>query len=879
MNHFPKPGYALIIILFICSCSSIPERPWADAVPEESPFVIIPSENATLNSVLGSSYMPFLDDITSSAVQLISRVDSASESSLRLKSIMLYPDAEKQLATVWMTEAPESFVETLQQTFYDDYTQNKYYFHDVTIHKLSMHGRILFAARLNNLLLFSESSLGVEDAVRAYLGQKRRADLSDQQLEPGNIVMNTPSLDRWFEQLAQVMYRPLIKGSLRGTKPALLSISQEGEQLNREFEMEGLIPLSDDSPTELVASFSSTNAPISLDQYISSNVAGFALMRLTPTPAPPVSTPDTTELDAALMESQTRYARFARSLGDEFGIAMYTESGFLTTGEHLFLRKVTDASAIRELLNEWVNEELIEAPGGLYYVRSSILAEMIGSSMCTFDNFYLDLTGDVLVISKRRGLAEMVESDHNRRRVISYDSNYRAVKEELPGQISGLFVANTDFYSFIEPFLTPESYVNAITTKFDLLTASAELDSTSKNLSFNLKTYQTVDRSAPYEEKWLVSTNNSDLTGNPVLADIGGSPRDEIIFATESGRIYALAADGTVALEVNTDNDTPVGSPVVYDWYGTNQNVILVAAGNKIYGWNDNGDLLPQFPFTLNEQITTPLVVADVTRNGLPEAIVATADRNLHMLDNRGIDVEDWPVTTNSVIQTKPVIKPFNGSRSIMAFASNAVHAWGIDGSPISDFPKFLNASLNGSPIIHKENVLAGAADGYLYSIGPNNLFADSLDTYSSSSGTSDIQAAYVSGNALTGTPSVHELTLQSGEQTFTEPMILTMDSNGSVFLIRENGQLLFNQNMGQPSASSFSPFVTDLNSDGEQDVVALANFGRLYAWQISNGERIYSLPTSAMRHPVVTDIDGDGYKEIIAHTSQGLRSWTIYGE
>lgn len=879
MNNIHKSGFIFLFVLFVYSCSSIPERPWSDAISEEAPFIIIPEENATLQSVLGSTYTPFLDDITSSAVQLISRVDSVSTASLSLKSIVLYPGAGNRLQTVWFTEAPESLLSTLQETFYEEFSQNNYNFHDVVIHKLNIYDRILFAVRLNDALLFSESSLGIEDAVRTYLDRKPRARLSDLQLEPGSIVMNTPALDGWLQQLALAMYRPIIIGALQGTEPALLSVSQEGEQLNREFRMSGTIPLVEDSKTELVASFSSKNAPISLDQYISSNVAGFALMRATPNPAPPVSTPDTTELDAALMDEQTRYARLARSLGDEFGIAMYTESGFLSTGEHLFLRKVNDVSAVREQLNELEADSLIEPTDGLYFVRSGVLARMIGGEMCTFDSFYLDLTGDVLVISKRRGLTEMVESDHNRRRVISYESEYRALKEELPNEISGLFVANTDFYSFIHPFLKADNYVDAITRRFDLLTVSTALDETNESLSFNIKTYQTTDRSAPYEEKWLVPTDNSGLTGEPILADIGGSSREEIIFATESGKVYALAADGTVALEVNTGNDTPIGSPVVYDWYGTNQNVILIAASNKIYGWNENGELLPQFPFTVNEQITTPLVIADITRNGLPEALIATADRSLHMLNNRGNDVDGWPVTTNTVIQSKPAVALFGGSHSILSFASNAVHAWEVDGSPKENFPKFLNASINGSPLVYKENILAGAADGYLYSIGPNKLFADSLDTFNSSSETNDIEAAYVSDNALTGTPSVHELSLQSGEQNYNESMILTMSSNGSVFLISESGQLLFNKNMGQPSAAEFSPFITDLNSDGGLDLISLANFGRLYAWQISNGERIYSLPTTGMENVVVADIDNDGYQEVIAQTNRGLRCWTIYGE
>lgn len=451
------------------------------------------------------------------------------------------------------------------------------------------------------------------------------------------------------------------------------------------------------------------------------------------------------------------------------------------------------------------------------------------------------------------------------------------MKNDLPKEVSSLFVTNIDFYNFIEPFLAPENYVNAITSKFDLLTVSTVLNEDQNNLSFNLNTYRTEERSAPYQEKWMFPTG-SDISGKPALTDIGGSPQPETIFATESGNLYALASDGTVVMQANTGTDQPIGSPVVYDWYATNQKVILIAAGNKLYGWDDNGQPLPKFPFQLSENITSPLVVEDVDRDGLPNAIVATADRQLHVLNGRGQNIEGWPVTTNAEINTKPVVSSYLGSNSVLAFSENAVHAWFADAVPKQGFPKFLNASLSGSPVVHDRNIIGNAADGYLYSIGPNKMFSDSLNVFETTSDTSDIQAVYVSNSSLVDSPSIESLTVRNNEQVYTEPMFLTMSSNGSVFLLSETGQLRFTQNMGQPAASSFSPFISDINQDNQDDIIALANFGRLYVWQVSNGERIYSIPTSGMEHPVVSDIDGDGYNELIAQTQEGLRCWTIYG-
>jgi len=879
MNKLKTPSLLVFALILISSCSSIPDRPWSDAIPQKAPFVVIPEQDATLNSVLQSSYSPFLDDITSSAVQLLSRVDSTASGDINLNAIMLYSGAKNKLEPVWMAKSADGFIERMKKEFYRKFTQNQYYFHGVVINVLHLGDRQLFAAQLHDNVLLSESSLGIEDAIRAYTGRLPQADLADLSLTPGHIIMNTPSLDGWVQQLSQVMYRPTIKNILKGTKPTLLSVSQQGKQQNNQVQLSGSISLDSEAvASNLVAAISSDNKRISLDRYISSNATAFGLFRLQPRLAPPSTLPDTSRLDSTLMRSKTQYASLAKTLGPEFSLVMYTQSGFLSTGEHLFLRKVSDVSTLRNELAALEADGYIERNDGTYFVRSAALGKLIGSSFCGFQDFYLDITGEAVVISKRKGLVEIVSSDRSRRRTMFYEQQFRDIKENLPEKVSSLFVTNPEFYSFIQPFLSPDNYLNAITSKFDILTASTSLNNETGSLSFKLNTYQTEDRSAPYQEKWLFPTG-SDLSGEPVLSNIGGSSRDEVIFATKSGDVYALAADGTVVMQANTGTDQPIGSPVVYDWYATNQNVILLAAGNKIYGWNDNGQSLPKFPLTLNEKITAPLVIDDIDRNGLPNAIVATADRKLHALNGRGLNINGWPVSSNAEIKTKPVVDTFGGSKSVLAFSENAIHAWLPDGNHISGYPKFINASLNGSPVIYNGNILANAADGYLYSVGPNQMFDDSLNVFDNKTKSSKTEAIYASNSSLVGTPSVHNLTVESGDQVYNEPMILTMSSNGSVFLISTNGQLRFTQNMGQPAASSFSPLVTDIEKDNQKDIVALANFGRLYVWKASSGERLYTVPTAAMKYPTIIDIDNDGYNELIAQTREGLRTWTLYGQ
>lgn len=882
MYFLRKLGSLFLILTFFSSCSGdeIPDLDWPSAVSANTPFVIIPAEQSGISAVLQSPYIPFLEDITSSAIQLVSQVDSEATAAITVKAVLLHPGTANRLQPVWVTEAPANYIDELQNRFHRSFTQNKYFFKDATVHRLHLQDRVLFACQLHDLLLISESSLGIEDAVRTYLGSQPAADLSDAGLQPGSVVMNTPSLDKWVEQLSQVIYRPSVKGAFEGTKPAVLQVSAPaGDEQSSGLQFSGTLPLAGSQKSELIAAISEKNAPVRLDRYISSNAAAFGLFRMDPSPALPSSGSQATALDSTLMENESLYTDIAQSLQSEFALVTYAQSGFLSTGEHLFIRTLGNRSALQAALNKLERDKLIQRIGNTYTVSSRLLAQLIGSGLSTFRDFYLSITGDAVVISQRRGLAEGVASDRSRRRVIYYEQNYMDIKEHFPDDVSGLFVISEEFDDFITPFLAPGNYTDAITSKFDFLTISTRLDPAGESLAFNLATYTSEETSVPYREQWLFSTGGTDLSGNPVLADIGGSARNEIIFATESGRVYTLAADGTVVMQANTGEDTPVGSPVVYDWYGTGQNVILIAAGNKIYGWNDTGEPLPRFPFELDEQITTPLTISDIDRNGLPEAIVATEARKLHALDGRGNNLKGWPLTTNALIQTKPLIEHFRGSLSVLAFSENAVHAWNSNGTPRSGFPKFVDASLRGSPAILEGNVLGGAADGYLYSVGNNITFADSLNVYDNMSDSSDVGAVYVSNSSLTGSPSLHDLAINTETSSYSGPAILTMSDNGSVFLLSEDGRLLFNQNMGQPGAPGSSPLITDINSDNIDDIVALADYGRLYAWSIAGGERIYSIPTSGIDHFIIEDIDGDGYKELIAQTSEGIRCWTIYGE
>lgn len=861
IKSFSNLTLIILIGFVLYSCGSSADS-WSGSIPEDTAFLIVPPSGATVQSVIQSEYMPFLEDISSAAVQLVAEIDSNATESMPLQSILMYPGNSQNIQPIWVTQAPDDFMETLKNKYARNFSQNEYKFRDRTILSLKIQNRDFFITSFADFLVMSESSYGIENMIRVYQGSLKGADLSGVELAPGSLVLNTPALDTWASQLARVSYHPIIKDALHGTAPTSLSLESIQKDRERDIQFTGTIPLKDEK-SSLVAAISHENKAITLDKYISSNVAALGIFHW---PAPTDLTadlPDTTDADIFLMNNSDTYAEIAKNLGSELAIAMYAESGFLSSGEHLFLRKLQNPAALRRQLESLSSEDAITAVDNVYFAQSYALAQLLGSPLCNFKDFYINIVDDVAVISKRKGLTELVASDRSRRRVIFYEPFYEKIKAGFPDQPSSIFVAGPEFNSFISSYLTNSNSVEALTASFDYFSFTAQIDEAGENLSISLSTYNLEDQNQPFRENWFYNVGNAELSGPPVFANIGGSLDEEAVFATKSGTVYAISANGTLLRQFRTDNDIPIGSPVVYDWYGTGRNVILLAAGDKIYGWDESGELLPKFPFRLTESITTPLTVTDLNGNRIPDAVVATADRRLHVLNGRGNDLSGWPVTTNAPINSKPFVGNYQNHQTVIAFSSNAVHAWDAGGNLLSDFPQFINASFQGSPTKFGESILGSAVDGNLYAIGEQVSFADSLNVYSSGS-SSAIKALSVSNNPLVGTPDTND-----GE-------LLATAQNGSVFLFNERGELQLTKNMGQPSAENWPARLVDIDGNSTDDIVALASYGRLYAWQTSTGERIFNLPTTGMRHVQIGDLDGDGLTDIVAQTDEGVQSWTL---
>ncbi len=869
-------AFFLLPLFLIVSCSSPGVNHWSEMVPESALFIIVPESDATLSSTLDAHYMATFDDITPSAIQLVSNIRDYGYD-LPVEALLLYPDTSNDWQPVWITKKREGLVNQLKSQYQRAFEQNRYRFNQFTIEKLFFTDRIIYIFEAGDYIVFSESSLGIENMIRTLNGEEDRAQLEKSEIHNESVIINFPSMDIWVRQMAQVTHRPFLYDIFKGSSPTSFTFNGTSAD-NWSWQMSGIMKLEDD-PSSLLKFISHTPQNFVLDRFIPVNAAAFSIFRSDP--REPISSELVLnhETDLFLEQNWIAVERIQNSLANEVAFVTFAESGPASTSEFIYIRSLKNSEPIKEILDDLDQRNLIVKDENTYAINSTIIGKLIGTHLNPAENYYLTIYDRVAVLAHRKGLAESIGGDAERRRVMYYDEDYSRVYQSLGGSLSSIFYMDAPRFSrFVQPWLYPQNYLGVISANLDEFVIGTRVQSGGTELEVTISNFERERTDRPFRDQWVFPIGGADITGVPVFADITGSMRDEVIFTTDYGTVYALATDGTSVIQMSTNDDQPIGSPVVYDWYGNNQNVIMQAAGDKVYAWNQNGELLPNFPVILNEEISTPLSIMDFTGNGVAEMVLATADRNVHVLNARGLPVNGWPQNTNSVVHHKPLVASLQGSQSLFVFAENALHAWNLNGQRRTGYPKFLPAQIDGAPVVYGDHLLGSGRDGNLYSIGTTPLFSDTLSTTHRQDSLL-VQSISVSNSSLNSTPVIQSIMYrdESTAELIRNDLILVQSVNGSLFLYDDHGQLVFTQALGQPASGLHPPAIVDINSDRRQDLVAIADFGRLYAWDILSGERHQDLPTTGMNYPVILDYFGDGHKEIIAHTRNGIQCWTIY--
>jgi len=886
------PLFAFIALLG--ACNEIPEKHWTAALPYYTPVVISSPADTSPTDFLFGDVMDVLDPMTPASrektQQLLTYVTSED---LQPLALVILPHTADNWMPVLVLHTTRNLLPPAASHFARPYTGNSYEFNGMTVYELYLNeSDILYAAQLHRTVLISESSRALEEMIRAYTDKIKSLDLNPDALTAGKVVFNAGHLDRYISLETAVRLRPALNNAFQGAGTAVMNIVNNENATGSEqpvLSFSGSFDIDEPAGrSSLIRAVTSRNHNLVLDRYISQDVSVAALFSR---PADMIFYEEESEapVDRYLRANPDVFTNIAGSLGPNFAFAAFASTGVQNVGETAYLRMLDDRRLFVRELDALLDQDIISSDTpGTYLIRGASLSRLVSGGLTSYDIHYLTVSGDAVIITQRPGLAQKLVNDRNRRRTLYYAENYPEVRSQFPDQLSGfLYAQREDLLRYASSLLNTVHAVDILVNQFDVLATGIELNSSGNGVQWHIKTYEIEQTTRPFEERWLVTLDNTGLSGRPVFADLAGGPRNEIVAATNGGLVVALAADGTQLFRVNTNADVPVGAPAAYDWYANNQQVILQGAGNKIYAWNSNGNLLPNFPIELSEPLSAPVRIADVTRNGLPEIIAATRDRMIHVLDQRGNNITGWPQSVNSPVTEQPIVQSLGNRRVIFAYAENVLFAWDQGGSLRNGYPVFNRSPLRGPLLWDNDHILAGSADGTVIAVGYGNYFSDeyAVSLTSPDSGEIRIQGLELTNGEVLLHPGVDTYRIDVPETdengdtlttTYTEPLLFVQAANGSVMGISRQGALRFTQTLGQPPAAGFSPVIADLNRDGRPEVLSLAGFGRMYAWTLQNAGRFMNIPATAVQFPAVTDLFANNRMEIVAGTREGLRAWTI---
>ncbi|MDR9446573.1 MAG: FG-GAP repeat protein [Balneolaceae bacterium] len=575
----------------------------------------------------------------------------------------------------------------------------------------------------------------------------------------------------------------------------------------------------------------------------------------------------------------------------ETGLMLFSESGLDASSEWVHLRAIERPARVEELFEELVDNTLADQEGGLYVFERGwpvvwlgaqpALQSMIqkGHSPASFSQrLWVRVTNDALIMANRPGLVESIPTRASSQSLGAWIEGGGEQPQDVTFMAGGRF---DDLNQFMRPW--QQDLSRSLPASWQRqerflwigkpMQSGQGLDDseggTQDDMSTTTQEWELIielseEQDKGWENRWLYPASRTTLTHAPRLRDIGGSRRLEVLYSTKGGAVGMLASDGTQLLQLSTGVDTPIGPPVTYDWYGTNQDIIFQAAGRSIYAWDPSGRLLPSFPLQLEEEITTPLTLGDVDGNGLPDLLLGTGDGKVWVLDGRGTPLPGWPQQVLSTQREPIYLIPGSGgaSSSVMTVNENALYMWNRQGELQPEFPSFAAAPFTGgaSVDLSEGEVMLSSLNGQVF----------------------DYEIQIEEG----GSPTLTIVdTLQVVQESRQGTLLPSISSNGPytawttnfgyVFVHDQRLDTLYTTRM--PGNATAEGAATILDMEGQSVMVAATESGQATAWSLPELRRVDILPPGRIESFTFGDVEQDGDLEWVAKTPAGIQTWTIY--
>ena len=301
---------------------------------------------------------------------------------------------------------------------------------------------------------------------------------------------------------------------------------------------------------------------------------------------------------------------------------------------------------------------------------------------------------------------------------------------------------------------------------------------------------------------------------------------------------------------------------------------------HTLYAYSGHGDVLPGFPITLNVPITSAPVLFDFDGDGIDEIVIATDNGRLYAYQANGALIAGWPVAISGTNTGTPVIVDLDrdGELDVVVTSTDSttpghslLYALHVGGTPLPGFPvsfryelwgasrypvvgdvdgdgalEIVVAAWSSDPIIRvygsdaaleheltvpylRVNSVSPAALGDLDGDNVPEIIAQS-QTYMNvwrGDGTPfhDFPSSYFNGWVTNSAPVIGDITGDNKPEIIgvTRPTAYTSQYQ-RLYVFDRDGALL--DDVGMSTGSGGVPAIADIDLDGRNEIVALANYG-----------------------------------------------------
>jgi hypothetical protein len=200
------------------------------------------------------------------------------------------------------------------------------------------------------------------------------------------------------------------------------------------------------------------------------------------------------------------------------------------------------------------------------------------------------------------------------------------------------------------------------------------------------------------------ATLNSPVMSSAAIGDLNNDGNLEVLVVTLTGSLHAISSNTGSNLSgwpYALSSGSTQGPSISNVDADIDPEVLIVTTTGTVFVINNDGSLI--WDMIVGTQVNTSLVTADFNNNGNNDICFIDQSGNIHLVDQAGNDLPNFPVCIGESVESTPVIVDMDANGTLdIVFGDNAgyLHSIDITGNETYMFPIDLGSTIKTAPAI-----------------------------------------------------------------------------------------------------------------------------------------------------------------------------------